>query len=60
MDLDDLDPRKPQAKPKDLLTYSVDDLKAYIDLLKAELARAEKAITQKTVHKSAASSIFKT
>jgi uncharacterized small protein (DUF1192 family) len=59
MDIDDLEPRKQPSKPKDLTVYSVADLRLYIDLLKAEIARAEAAIRQKDAHKDAASAFFK-
>jgi uncharacterized small protein (DUF1192 family) len=59
MDIDDLEPRKQPAKPKDLSAYSVADLHAYIALLKAEIARAEAAIQKKDAHKDAASAFFK-
>jgi uncharacterized small protein (DUF1192 family) len=59
MDLDELDPRKPASKPKDLSNFSVEDLRAYVALLKEEIARAENAIAAKTAHKDAAASIFK-
>jgi uncharacterized small protein (DUF1192 family) len=60
MDIDDLEPRKQPAKQKDLSTYSVADLHAYIALLKEEIARAEAMIKQKDAHKDAASAFFKT
>jgi uncharacterized small protein (DUF1192 family) len=59
MDIDDLEPRKQPSKPKDLTAYSVADLHAYIDLLKAEIARAEAIIKQKDAHKNAATAFFK-
>ena len=59
MDIDDLEPRKQPSKPKDLGVYSIEDLQLYIEVLKAEVARAEAAIAQKTKQKNAASSIFK-
>jgi uncharacterized small protein (DUF1192 family) len=59
MDLDDLDPRKQPAKPKDLTAFSIEELRRYIDLLTAEIARAETVITLKTAHLDAASAIFK-
>ncbi len=59
MDIDDLEPRKQPAKPKDLSAFSIEDLRSYIDLLKAEISRAEAAIAQKSAQKDAASSIFK-
>jgi uncharacterized small protein (DUF1192 family) len=60
MDIDDLEPRKQPSKPKDLTVHSVADLRAYIELLKAEILRAEAVIKQKDAHKNAASSFFKT
>jgi uncharacterized small protein (DUF1192 family) len=59
MDIDDLEPRKQPSKPKDLTVYSVADLRAYIELLKAEILRAEAVIKQKDAHKDAASAFFK-
>jgi uncharacterized small protein (DUF1192 family) len=60
MDIDDLEPRKQPAKPKDLSLYSIEDLRTYVELLKAEILRAEDMIARKTSQKDAASSIFKT
>ena len=59
MDIDDLEPRKQPSKPKDLTVYSVADLQAYVELLKAEILRAEAVIKQKDAHKDAASAFFK-
>ncbi len=59
MEIDDLEPRKQPAKQKDLSVFSVADLRAYIDVLKAEIARAEATIKQKDAHKDAASAFFK-
>ncbi len=59
MDIDDLEPRKQPSKPKDLTVYSVADLHAYIDLLKAEILRAEAIIKQKDAHQHAANAFFK-
>jgi uncharacterized small protein (DUF1192 family) len=59
MDIDDLEPRKQPSKPKDLAVYSVADLRAYIELLKAEILRAEGVIKKKDAHKDAASAFFK-
>jgi uncharacterized small protein (DUF1192 family) len=59
MDLDDLEPRKQPAKVRDLSAYSVADLRAYVELLKSEIARAEAMIKQKDAHKDAASAFFK-
>jgi uncharacterized small protein (DUF1192 family) len=59
MDIDDLEPRKQPPKPKDLGAYSIEDLRGYIGLLKAEISRAEAMIAQKDKQMNAASAIFK-
>ncbi len=59
MDIDDLEPRKQPSKPKDLTVYSVADLRAYIDLLKAEILRAEAVMKQKDAQQHAANAFFK-
>ena len=59
MDIEDLEPRNKPSKPKDLTAYSVVDLKAYIELLKAEIQRAEAVIKQKDAHQHAANAFFK-
>jgi uncharacterized small protein (DUF1192 family) len=59
MDIDELEPRKQSPKPKDLSIYSVEELRQYIALLKAEIARAEAMLERKDAHKDAASAFFK-
>jgi uncharacterized small protein (DUF1192 family) len=59
MDLDDFEPRKKPAKPKDLSVFSIEDLRGYADLLRAEIARAEDMIAKKSAQLNAAASIFK-
>jgi uncharacterized small protein (DUF1192 family) len=59
MDIDDLEPRKQPSKLKDLTIYSIEDLRRYIDLLKAEILRAEAVIEKKDAHKDAAGAFFK-
>ncbi len=59
MDIEELEPRKQSPKPKDLSIYSVQDLLHYIDMLKAEIARAEAMLERKDAHKDAASAFFK-
>lgn len=59
MDIEDLEPRKQPTKLKDLTVYSVEDLRRYVDVLKAEITRAEAVIQQKDAHKNAASAFFK-
>jgi uncharacterized small protein (DUF1192 family) len=59
-DLEDLDPRNARkAKPLNLDDISVDDLKEYIAVLKAEIERVEAKIKAKQSHASAAAAFFK-
>ena len=59
MDADDLEPRKKPSKPKDLSIYSIEDLRGYVEALRAEIARAEDMIAKKSAQIDAAASIFK-
>jgi uncharacterized small protein (DUF1192 family) len=59
MDIEELEPRKQSPKPKDLSIYSVEELRQYIALLKAEILRAEAMLERKDAHKDAASAFFK-
>ncbi|HVL79072.1 MAG TPA: DUF1192 domain-containing protein [Sphingomicrobium sp.] len=64
MDLDDLFPSKPddpltQLGKQDLDPLSIDELKARIEALKAEIGRVETHIDRATRHRSAAEDIFK-
>jgi uncharacterized small protein (DUF1192 family) len=59
MDLDDLEPRKPQAKPKDLSPLSIEELEAYIARLQAEIERARGAIKGKQAQRAGAEAFFK-
>ena len=56
---DDLDPRKPVKKPKDLSGFSVSELDDYMAALRAEIDRAQAEKTRKTAHLAAASGLFK-
>jgi uncharacterized small protein (DUF1192 family) len=58
-DLDDLDPRQKKTAPKNLDPMSVEELREYIAVLAAEIARAEGKIKAKQSHAAAASSFFK-
>jgi uncharacterized small protein (DUF1192 family) len=59
-ELDDLDPRNARkAKPLNLDDMSVEDLREYIAVLTAEIARVEDKIKAKQSHASAAASFFK-
>ena len=57
---EDLEPQKPPSKPKILDSMSIDELRAYIDDLRGEIARVEKAIAAKEAHHAAVSGLFKT
>lgn len=56
---DDLDPKHKRLKPRNLDNLSIDDLKTYINDMKAEIARVEADILKKEAHKNAISGLFK-
>jgi len=56
---DDLDPPRVLAKPVDLQSMSINDLKNYILSLQAEIERAKATIDSKESHRSGADSLFK-
>jgi uncharacterized small protein (DUF1192 family) len=59
-DLEDLDPRNARkAKPLNLDDMNIEDLREYVSVLKAEIARVEDKIKAKQSHASAAASFFK-
>lgn len=56
---DDLDPPRPAAaKPRDLQSLSVRELKAWIAEMEADIERARRAIAEKEKHRSAVDSLF--
>jgi uncharacterized small protein (DUF1192 family) len=60
IDLDDLDPRNAKkAKPLNLDDLNIDDLREYVAMLQAEIARVEAKMKAKQSHASAAASFFK-
>ena len=59
MDIDDLERASSLQNQRTSRAYSVVDLQAYIELLKAEIMRAEGVIKQKDAHKDAVSAFFK-
>ncbi|MFQ5984854.1 MAG: DUF1192 domain-containing protein [Alphaproteobacteria bacterium] len=59
MELDDLEPRAPAPKPKDLESMSIEALHEYIAELEAEIARAREVIAAKEVARSSAESAFR-
>jgi uncharacterized small protein (DUF1192 family) len=56
---DDLEPRTRAKKPKPLDNMSVDELKAYVAELQAEILRVEAAINAKQTHMAAMDALFK-
>lgn len=59
MDAEDLEPLTKKVKPRDLTIMSIEDLQEYIDILKAEIERAEGAIKAKQSARQGAESVFK-
>ncbi len=59
MDVDDLEPRKQQPKPKDLDSLGVDELEEYLAELEAEAERVRAKIAAKKSYLSGADSLFK-
>jgi uncharacterized small protein (DUF1192 family) len=58
-DLDDLDPKQKKSQPRNLDSMNIEDLKEYVAVLKAELARVEEKIKAKQGHAAAAAAFFK-
>ena len=60
-DFDDLEPRGPNKKPtpRNLEPMSVEELRDYIERLKAEITRAEAQIAAKQSQAKGAASLFK-
>ena len=59
MDADDLEPKTPRPKPRDLEIMGVEELEEYIAELQAEIERARAVIEGKQSHKGAAEALFK-
>jgi uncharacterized small protein (DUF1192 family) len=59
IDWDELAPRKPAAKPRDLDTMSVEELADYIATLEEEIGRVRAKIRAKEAHRSGAAGLFK-
>jgi len=57
---EDLEPQKAPSKLKILDSMSIDELRTYIDDLRGEITRVEKAIAAKEAHRAAVSGLFKT
>jgi uncharacterized small protein (DUF1192 family) len=58
-DLEDLDPKHKKSQPRNLDSLNIEDLKEYIDVLKAEIVRVEEKLKAKQSHAAAAASFFK-
>ena len=59
MDIEDLEPRHKQPKPKDLDAMGVDELEAYLAELQAEVERVTAKIESKKTYLAGADSLFK-
>ena len=59
MEIEDLEPRNKQAKPKDLSSWNIEDLETYIIRMEDEIARARTMIQEKKGVNSAADALFK-
>jgi uncharacterized small protein (DUF1192 family) len=59
VEFEDLEPKNKLAKPKDLSSWGIAELEAYIERLQGEIARAQAAIDAKGKHRSAADAFFK-
>jgi uncharacterized small protein (DUF1192 family) len=59
MDIEDLEPRQKQPKPKDLDAMGVDELADYLATLEAEADRVKAKIASKKSYLAGADSFFK-
>jgi uncharacterized small protein (DUF1192 family) len=59
MDIEDLEPRHKQPKPKDLDVLGVDELANYLAELEAEAERVKAKIESKKTYLAGADSLFK-
>jgi uncharacterized small protein (DUF1192 family) len=59
MDFEELEPRKQPPKPRDLSTWSVDELNLYIENLQGEIGRVREVLQSKQGHRAAADAFFK-
>jgi uncharacterized small protein (DUF1192 family) len=59
MDLEDLEPRKQQPKPKDLELMGVEELEEYLAELESEAERVRAKIAAKKAYLSGAEDLFK-
>jgi uncharacterized small protein (DUF1192 family) len=55
---DELEPKRPSAKPRDLQQMSVQELEDYIVSLEEEMVRADEMIQKKLAHKNGIEALF--
>jgi uncharacterized small protein (DUF1192 family) len=55
---DEIEPQKPNVKPRDLQPMSVQELENYIAALESEIARSSAMIAKKQAHKSGIEALF--
>ncbi|MBV8059913.1 MAG: DUF1192 domain-containing protein [Alphaproteobacteria bacterium] len=55
---DEFEPAKKPVTPRDLTVMSIDELRAYVAAMEAEITRAETAIDAKTKHRSGIEALF--
>lgn len=59
MDFDEFEPRAKPTKPRDLSSYSVEEMREYIARMQAEIARVEAALAAKQSYRNSADAFFK-
>ncbi|WP_420406201.1 DUF1192 domain-containing protein [Nisaea sp.] len=59
MDFEDLEPKNKLRKPPDLSKWNIEDLEAYIENMREEIARVEATIAEKRSVSSVAESLFR-
>ena len=59
MDSNDLEPRRPDAGPRNLETMSIEALTDYVGELRAEVECVETVIREKEAARDSAASVFK-
>ena len=55
---DEIERLKPGAMPTDMQNWNIEDLRAYVDAMKAEIFRVEELIAQKNKVQLAAAELF--
>ena len=55
---DEIERLKQEAMPADMQSWNIEDLQAYIDAMRAEIAKVEALMAQKNKVQSAAAALF--